>query len=289
MNVLRSVLMVVAASLPLGAWEAPTSGELAALMGQEPHFTMLESGQPLPPSAEAARQKRNFRFDLERRAMKLVLVYRTGLAKAERGRITAENNLACASMARRLGAPALFVRYLELLSSDELSSREKYAVNQAFRYLVQDVYGIDSLQIRLVSEAAALPPAQHMLFLLQLPLGGMFDMIPTQLPPREKVLPDIQLMTTVLRKVNNELKSVRDQRTADAAAQTLLPLLPLWCTTQQTRYHASAISGSLTPAENMAVQLLNSTLDYLIATRKALSEQKWYGSTRLQTIDELFR
>lgn len=289
MSVLRSVSVLVAASLPLGAWEAPTSGEMAALLGQEPHLTMLESGQLLPLTAESTRQKRNFRFDLERKAMKLVLVYRTGLAKAARGRITAENNQACAAMARRLEAPALFTRYLELLSSNELSRREQYAVNQAFRYLVQDVYGIDSLQIRLVSESVQLPPAQHMLFLLQLPVESMFDMIPMVLPPREKVLPDIQLMTTVLRKVNNELKTVRDQRTADAAAQSLLPLLPLWCTTQQTRYHASAISGSLTPAENMAVQLLNSTLDYLVATRKALSEQKWYGSTRLQTIDELFR
>lgn len=289
MRLLRPVLSAVAVSLPLGAWEAPTPGEMAALMGQEPQLTAMESGQPLPPPSAAARQERDFRFDLERKAMKQVLLYRTGLAKIERGRITAENNLACAAMARRLGAPALFTRYLELLGSNELSRREQYAVNQALRYLIQEVYGIDILQMRLVSESVQLSSAQHMLFLQQLPVGSMFDMIPAAPSPREQILTDIQLMTGILRQVNTVLQTVRDTRTADAAARALLPLLLLWCTTQQTRYHAAAMSESLTPAERMAVQLLNSTLDYLIATRKALNEQNWYDSTRLQAIDELFR
>ncbi len=289
MRFLRSVLYMVAASLPLGAWEAPALAEMAALQGQEPLLTILESGQPLPPSAGKTRKERGFRYDLERKAMKQVLVYRTGLAKAERGRITAENNLACAAMSRRLGAPELFARYLELLSSDELSRREQYAVNQAFRYLVQDVYGIDMLQIRLVSEAVALPSAQHMLFLTQLPTGSMYDMVPLVHTPHEQVLSDIQLMSSVLRQVDDILKTVSDTHTADAAARMLLPLLPLWCTTQQTRYHASAMYASFTPAERMAVKLFNSTLEQLVRTRKALHAQDWYGSTRLQTIDELLR
>lgn len=289
MRFLRSVLCAVAASLPLGAWEAPAQNELAALLGEEPQTTALESGLPLPPTADEARQSRGYRFDLERKAMKQVLVYRTCLAKFERGRITPENNLACAAMAQRLGAPAIFCDYLELLGSNTLSRRQQYAANQAFRYLLQDTYGIDALQMRLISESLQLPTPQHILFMQQLPVGGMFDMVHTQLPPRERVLADIQLMTTLLRQADEILRTVHDAATADAAARTLLPLLPLWETTLQTRHHAAAVAELFTPAERMADRMLESTTARLIQTRRSLHEQKWYGSTTLQTVDELLR
>lgn len=289
MRLVRSVLCAVAACLPLGAWEAPSQNEMAALLGEEPQATVLESGLPLPPAGSEVRQGRGFRFDLERRAMKQVLVYRTSLARAERGRITPENNKACAAMAQRLAAPAIFSEYLRLLGSDTLSRRQQYAVNQALRYLLQEVYGIDTLQMRLISESLQLPAPQHMLFMLQLPAGGMFDMVSTQLPPRERVLPDIQLMTTVLRQADEILRTVYNAATADAAARRLQSLLPLWDTTQQTRYHAAALSEQLTPAERLAIQMLDAATSRLIQTRRALHEQKWYGSTTLQTVDELLR
>lgn len=289
MRLLRSVLCTVAVSLPLGAWEAPAQNEMAALLGEEPQATVLEAGLPLPPTADEARQRRGYRFDLERKAMKQVLVYRTSLAKSERGRITPENNLACAAMAQRLGAPAIFCDYLKLLGSNTLSRRQQYAANQAFRYLLQDTCGIDTLQMRLISESLQLPTPQHMLFMQQLPTGGMFDMVPTQPPPRERVLPDIQLMTTLLRQADEILRTVHDAATADAAAHALKALLPLWETTLQTRHHAAAVAELLTPAERMAAQMLDATTARLIQTRRALHEQKWYGSTTLQMVDELLR
>lgn len=289
MRLVRSVLCAVAASLPLCAWEAPSQNEMAALLGEDPLATVLESGLPLPPGQSEARQGREFRFELERKVMKQVLVYRTSLAKAERGRITPENNKACAAMAQRMGAPAIFSEYLRLLGSDTLSRRQQYAVNQALRYLLQEVYGIDTLQMRLISESLQLPAPQHMLFMLQLPAGGMFDMVSSQLPPRERVLPDIQLMTTVLRQADEILRTVHNTAAADAAACCLQSLLPLWGTTQQTRYHAAAVSGQLSPAERLAIQMLDAVTSRLIQTRRALHEQKWYGSTTLPTVDELLR
>ena len=290
MRFLRSVLCAVAAaSLPLGAWEAPTQNELAALLGGEPQATMLEAGLPLPPTAEEARQSRGYRFDLERKAMKQVMVYRTGLAKAERGRITPENNLACAAKAQRLGAPAIFCEYLKLLGSNTLSRRQQYAANQAFRYLLQDTCGIDALQMRLISESLQLPTPQHMLFMQQLPAGGMFDAVPRLLPPRERVLADIQLMTSLLRQADEILCSVHNPATADAAAHRLNELLPLWETTLQTRHHAEAVAEHLTPAERLAARMLDATTARLIQTRRSLHEQKWYGSATLQAVDELLR
>lgn len=289
MRLLRSVLCSLAASLPLGAWEALTQNEMAALLGEEPQATVLEAGLPLPPTADEVRQSRRYRFDQERRAMKQVLVYRTCLAKSERGRITPENNQACAAMGQRLGAPAIFCDYLKLLGSNTLSRRQQYAANQAFRCLLQDTCGIDTLQMRLISESLQLPTPQHMLFMQQLPTGGMFDMVPTQPPPRERVLPDIQLMTTLLRQADEILRTVHDATTADAAAHALKLLLPLWKTTQQIRHHAAAVAEQLTPAERMAAQVLDTTTARLLQTRRALHEQKWYGSTTLQTVDELLR
>lgn len=289
MRLLRSVLCTVAASLPLGAWEAPTQNEMAALLGEEPQATVLEAGLSLPPTADEARQSRGYRFGLDRKVMKQVLVYRTSLAKSERGRISPENNQACAAMAQRLGAPAIFCEYLHLLGSNTLSRRQQYAANLAFRSLLQEAYGIDTLQMRLISESLQLPPPQHMLFMQLLPTGGMFDMVPTQPPPRERLLSDIQLMTTLLRQADEILHTVHDVATADAAAHALKLLLPLWETTQQIRYHSAAVAERLTPAERMAAQMLDAATARLIQTRRSLHEQKWYGSTTLQTVDELLR
>lgn len=290
MRFLRSVLCaVVAASLPLGAWEAPTQNELAALLGEEPQASVLESGVPLPPTVDEARKSRGYRFDLERKAMKQVLVYRTSLAKAERGRITPENNMACAAMSQRLGAPAIFCEYLKLLGSNTLSRRQQYAVNQALRSLLLDACGIDTLQMRLISESLQLPTPQHMLFMMQLPAGGMFDMVPVQQLPRGRVLADIQLMTTLLRRADEILRTVHNTATAEAAAHSLKALLPLWETTQQIRYRAGEVADLFTPAERMAAQMLDATTSRLIQTRRSLHEHKWYGSTTLQTVDELLR
>lgn len=289
MRVLRSLLFLCCISLPLRGWEAPSQNELAALMGQEPQATVLENALPLPPSRDEARKRGGYRYDLERKVMKQVLVYRTSLAKSERGRITPENNLASAGMARRMGAPEIFSRYLELMSSSTLSRRQQYALNQALRLLLQDTYGVDTLQMRLISESVQKPAPQHMLFMLQLPAGGMFDMVPLQLPPRERILSDIQLMTSVLRQENEILSRVRDPRSADAAAIQLQALLPLWETTMQSRFHAAQVAEMLGPAERMATQLLNAVSARLVQTRRALHEQKWYGSSALQTIDELLR
>lgn len=289
MRVLRSLLFLCCVSLPLWGWEAPSQNELAALMGQEPQATALENDIPPPPTREEARKRGGYRYDLERKAIKQVLLYRTSMAKSERGRITPENNLASAGMARRMGAPDMFCRYLELMGSNTLSRRQQYALNQALRLLLQDTYGIDTLQMRLISESVQKPAPQHMLFMLQLPAGAMFDMVPLQLPPRERVLSDIQLMTRVLRQADEILRQVHDPRSADAAAMQLQALLPLWETTMQSRYHAAQVAEMLGPAERLATQLLNAVSARLVQTRRALHEQKWYGSSTLQTIDELLR
>ena len=278
----------VLAALPLAAWEEPTQNELAALFGEEPQATILQSNLPQVPTREEA-QRKGYRYELERNAMKRALLARTSMAKAARGRILPENNRATAQMARRGGAPEVFCSLLENLASGNLSRRQEYAVEQALRLLLEETYGIDVLQMRLLSESLNLPAREHLAFLLQFPTGGMFDMVPTQPPAQDQVLVDILEMTRVLRQENEILKQVRDLRSADAAALQLQKLLPQWGTTAPTRYHRASIAPQLSTTAGWAAQILDSTTEQLVRTRRELHAKGWYGSARLEAMDELFR
>ncbi len=286
-GVLAALFMV--ASLPVLAWEAPSRSELAAVQGEEPLVTVLETGLPLPLTQSDAKAAAGWQYGLEREALKRAMVYRTSRAKAEKNRITTENNKVTAALARHCGAPGLFCRYLELLAGDSLSRRQQYALNQALSYLLQETYGIDTLQIRLVSESLALAPADRMLYMLQMPVHGMYDVVSRTPMPAWQLLSDIQMMTEVLRLAHAELLKVHDRATAESAALSLQQLLPLWNTTQQTRLLMQQGERALSSAETLALQLLNNTTARLVETRKALIAARWHGSTCLQTVDELLR
>ena len=278
----------VLAALPLAAWEAPTQNELAALFGEEPQATILQSNLPQVPTREEA-QRKGYCYELERNAMKRALLVRTSTAKAARGRILPENNRATARLARSMGAPEVFCSLLEKLARGNLSRRQEYAAEQALRQLLEETYAIDTLQMRLFSESLDLPEREHLIHVLQFPTGGVFDMVSTQPPAQDQVLADIMEMTRVLRQENEILKQVRDLRSADAAALQLQKLLPQWGTTAQTRYHRATVGQRLSTAAGWAAQMLDSTTEQLIRTRRELHEKGWYGSTRLEAVDELFR
>ena len=288
---MRGVLpaLFLAASLPLVAWEAPSPSELAAVLGDEVRAAVLETGLPLPPTREEAQAAAGWRYGLERDAIKRAMVYRTSRIKAERNRITPENNKVTASLARHCGAPELFCQYLKWQVDDTLSRRQQYALNQALQNLLQETYGIDALQIRLVSESLNLAPSDHLLYMLQMPVGGMYDMVSLSPLPAGQLLADIQMMTDVLRRANEVLLTVRDRASAEAAALALQQLLPLWNTTQQARMLMQQGKTSPTPAEKLALKLLDTSTVRIVKTRKELQAARWYESTCLQTVDELLR
>lgn len=279
------------ASLPLQAWQLPTQSEMAALRGEEPYATALGEGVPLPPTPEAARSAAGFRYAMERLALKRAMVFRTSRAKAERNRITAANNRATAALARQMGAPELFARYLELLASDTLTRRQAYAVQQSLNSLLRNAYNIDPLQIRFMSESLMLPPEQHTSSMLEMPLGGLYDCMPEVEPEaaRALLLQDMQLITQVLRLVHAELLKVHDRTTAESAATALQQYVLLWSTTTPGRLLLREGQITLTPAEKLALQLLEATASRLYKTRRALAEAEWYDSARLRCMDELFR
>lgn len=281
--------LILAASLPLAAWEAPSPSELAAVLGDEVRAAVLEAGLPLPPTREEAQAAAGWRYGLERDAIKRAMVYRTSRIKAERNRITPENNKVTASLARHCGAPELFCQYLKWQVDDTLSRRQQYALNQALQNLLQETYGIDALQIRLVSESLNLAPADHMLYMLQMPVGGMYDMVSEGPLPDGRLLADLQTMMDVLRRANEVLLTVRDRASAEAAALALQQLLPLWNTTQQARMLMQQGKISPTPAEKLALKLLDTSTVCIVKTRKELQAARWYESTCLQTVDELLR
>ena len=286
----RSALcLLLCAGVSAMAWEAPTQHEWDAMLGREPFEEIAKAGIPLPPSRAEAMSAAPLRYGLERWGIKYALVCRISSSKMDRNRISPELNKATAVIARRSGAPKLFCRYLELMADLSLSRRQEYALRQAFNYLVEETYGVDMLQIRVFSEGLRLPDKQHLAYMSSLPVAFMFDMAPATRPSRERLLSDINIMTQVLRQCNEILEKVTDAASADAAAEQLKLLLPLWCTTQQTRVHLADMGGQFLPYEAWALQLLDSTTSGLMATRRRVHEKKWYGSARLLSMDELFR
>ncbi len=286
----RSALcLLLCAGASAMAWDAPTQHEWDAMLGREPFEEIAKAGIPLPLSRAEAMSASPLRYGQERVAIKYALACRVSAAKAARNRISPELNKTTAELARHRGAPALFCKYLELMAGQSLSRRQEYELRQAFDYLVRETYGVDTLQMRVFSEGLSLPAKQHLAYMLSLPVAFMFDLAPAEPPARESLLAEVRTMTTVLRQCNEILSKVTDGATADAAAEQLKSLLPLWNTTLHIRAHARSISAQFQPHENLALQLLDSTSAALIETRRRLHGKQWYGSTRLSVMDELFR
>lgn len=261
---------------------------LQVISGEEPFLSIAQARLPLPPTRSEA-ESGGFRYDQQRLAIKRALVYRTSLAKANRNRISPENNRSTAAMARHLGAPAVFCEYLEHLASGELSRRDERVAEQALRHVAQNIYGVDILRIRQVSESLKLPGAAHTAAMLSMPVSSMYDAVTVAPPAAEQVLPDIQTMTTVQRQLHAILATVHDKASADAAAGKLADLLPIWSTTFPSRVHGPELSRKLTPAEKMSAQLLTHTIHPVVTLRKELDRKEWYGSEMLMIMDEQFR
>lgn len=275
--------------MPTVAWELPSQNELAAAQGESLQLALREAGIPLPPTRHEAQRMAGHHLGMERGAVKKCLVYRTSRAKSERYRITPENNAATARLARQLGVSDIFCRYLELLAGGGLSRREEYLVNQALQGMVREIYGIDALQIRLLSESLDLPATQHMQFMMGLPVDAMFDMEPEALPSTGQVMADMQTMAPLMRQVAQVLRTACDKKTADAAATELLALLPVWNTTLRTRRAFVKQEIKLSAFEKMLMPLLNTALEQVVQERRRLAANDWFGSAGLRSVDELFR
>lgn len=280
--------LLLAATQSVLAWVVPLQNELAAMQGDALQEALLDSGLPLPPTREEAEQGASFRFGLERVAIKRSLVYRASLVKIARNRISPEINRSTAELARALGAPVIFCQYLDMLAAGELSRRQQYELNQALQYLVQETYGIDMLEIRVLAESINLPGKAHTAYILQLPLAFMFDRISLEPPARECLLSDFQTVISVLSQRTEILKSVHNRATADAAAEHLLKLVPLWRTTQQTRAYCRQHKIQYTPAESLSVKLLDAVAEQFLRICRDVHSRDWYGSDRLRVTEGLF-
>ena len=286
----RSALcLLLCAGVSAMAWEAPTQHEWDAMLGRDPFEEIAKAGIPLPPSRAEAMSAAPLRYGQERCGIKYALVCRISSSKIDRNRISTELNKATAAIARRSGAPELFCQYLELMADQSLSRRQEYELRQAFNYLVGETYGVDMLQMRVFSESLDLPAKQHLAYMAGLPVAFMFDRPSAEPPARDVLLSDICTMTNVLRQCNETLGKVTDPASAELAAEQLKTLLPLWNTTLRTREHVRNMSVQFLPHEKLALQLLESTTRSLIASRRRLLEKKWFGSVRLEAVDELFR
>ncbi len=281
----RLLVMFCGSMLPLAAWELPGANELAALYGQEPMLSIASAGIPLPPTRDEVPV---LQYGRQAFAIKQALTYQISLAKAERRRVSPDNYRATGFFARKAGAPMLFSYYQDLLARNELSPREEYHVNRALNLLIQGAYRVEPLQLRLLSEALELPATEHTRYLLQLPKAALGESLPAERLSSEERISDFQMMRQVLQQVNARLANVADRAAADAAAASLLELLPLWNTTQRTRLLIGE-SNDTPPAEQQSIDELFTTVGMTGRIRAALSEKEWYQSPYLKFVDALFR
>ncbi len=322
MNWLRSVLALLAAGLPMawgqvGAplahpspllpepihagqgrepekrwqWE-PVRTEspawLLALWGESPYAEVLAAGMPLPPSpAEVAAMPAVRRLQ-EQVALKKVWLERLIRAQEERNRVTPENHARAALMARRHGAPAEFVEAMERQAAGAMPPRLRYVTEASVQEMLAS-YGVDELAIRLFVEGAALPPAQLREVAARLPLPALFNLPDPgldSLSPQTLSQRYVEFLA-LRRDVAAAWRGVVDYATAEAAAETLLPLLARYMAVMEVMLAASeeARATALAPYARYAFPV-----NEACAREGArLREKKWFGSARLQALDYWFR
>ncbi len=261
---------------------------LAALLLATSAFAQgREGGLPRPPTAaEVAGMPAEVRLR-QQVALKAVWLERLIRAREERHRVSRENAAASVQQAQRLGAPAGFVSMLRLQAQGNLSPRERYELEAAQQAMLA-AYGVDAREMRFYVEGSELTAEQLREVAAWLPLQAFFNQLPTEAeaPADEQAVASCYAdFLAAHRELAAALAQVSDRSSADAAAEALLPTLE--------RYHSALRQLQVVPpALRAEAQRLHArdAESVAAATRKErarLQENAWYGSSRLQSLNEL--
>ena len=270
---------------PLVAEELPPG--ILAMLGKEPYGEYAASGVPLPPTPEqvAALPKKQLRAD--RVAMKRVLLAGMARTRAARWREKTENLARMAQDAEAFGCPAAFVQILRMRANPDISRRVSYTLRQAQEHM-QQVYGVDELQMRLVLDAADADVDVTEQLLCMLPLHAVFNMAYRKEQSLPAVVADLRCYAEVQQQAADALAQVADDASAQAAIPSLLQLLPVYDTTLTTRF---LLMQGLIKGEGVELDAVSEALGksgkLLREQRMRLMEQNWYGCSVLKAIDAL--
>ncbi len=196
---------------------------------------------------------------------------------------TPEHDAECLALARRLQAPAAYIKLLEVEAAGPLSGRDHYEHNEAVNQ-VMIAYGVDALAARLLAERLCCNEQQARELTEWLPMDFVFNVVPrSQLSPQD-VSDQLAAMRELFERMQQEYSKAVDRESADAAANDLLQVLswlpksaPLRLIIGRRRsVDFPGYSQIVLPAE----QKLNEQ-------RKRLIEADFYGSKKLNAMDQL--
>lgn len=257
------------------------------MLGVSPYNEYLACGVPLPPLPEQVAAMPEAQLRAAREGMKRVLLRGMARTRDARWRETPENLAAMAAEAEGGGCPAEFVDILKARAGGNVSRRVSYVLRRA-QEQVQQVYGIDELQMRLMLEFGGIGREGVDALLAVLPIHAVFNMVPAAPPSEQGITADLLCYAQVQHDAAAILATVVDEATAGAAVEPLARLLLLHDTTLPTR--SLLMQGLVTPREGdmqAAATALAESGKPLREQRLRLEENGWYDCRLLKAVDAL--
>ncbi len=222
-------------------------------------------------------------------ALKAVWLERLIRSREERHRITRENLSRSVLQAASLKAPAAFVDILRRLAAGNLPARERHELEARLQAML-DAYGVDTHEMRFFVEGCQLSASELREVAAWLPLHALFNILPaaSEAPATaEEVAACYAELLAARRELVAIWQQVADEASANAAADALRPVL---------ERHLSALRPLLITPEELRVEALSPFAREAAEVNRACNQERnrllehgWYGSFRLQVLDELLR
>lgn len=280
-------LAAVLAAVPCWA-SAEQADAPAPKPAQTEQPKVTKDGMPIPPTKdEVAALEPELRLQ-HSTGIKHVLLLLHARNREERYRLTPQTLAACAGLAREWECPAAVVENLQRRSEGNMSPRQRYEWEQAFRKTLA-AYCVDTLMIRLLVEQFPCSSEQWLERAKALPMEVLFNGIATLPDNTEQVMEDLRLMAQVMQESANIYASIQDAESAKAAIPPLCELLKLHERTQAVRFAmAEKMVLPLSEAQQAEMEaLLNAAHAACVAQRQRLSEKSFFGDEMIPILDYL--
>lgn len=218
-------------------------------------------------------------------ALKAVLLSQMLRLLRDEHRLTPENLRQSADAARVAGAPLYWQRAMLALAGGVLSPRERRELEKSLETFY-GLYGVDVLALRLFVETSRLSVNEIAEILPSLPLEPLFNLPAPEAASAQDLAVQAEALKEVFSALQTSLASAHDKDSADAAADALIPFLPLYDRTQKLRLAH--------PEEQ--VEAFAAYRDFFPPAAKTIREQRvrlfnagYFSSPRLRAIDYLLQ
>ncbi len=244
-----------------------------------------QQGIPQPPTGQEVSALPPEIFAEHSKAIKLVMLEQMVRAKENNRRVTPDDLLACAELAKKLQAPSCLAQLLQHEASDQLSARDRHTLRVVLTAFLQ-AYRVDETALRYYVEGSHLPPDALRDSFTWLPLAHLFNRLPLQKPSFQQMENDFIELGRIAGERCQIFSNINSTEQADEAALALAPLLARHAATLATRMLADKEDQKRLQAR---YGLMTKTiLQRLQQQLERVRHENYYDSVRLRTIDYLF-